>query len=61
MLKPIEDELIRLIWLTAETTSSTAVEVSLKAGILLASYDGPPADHTDALAQSLAKDVIKLL
>lgn len=61
MLNPIEDELIRLTWLAAEIEASTAVEVNLKAGILLASYDGSTARHTDALAQSLAKDVIRLL
>ena len=61
MLSPIEEELVRLTWLAAQTEACTAVEVKLKAEILLAGLDKTATQHTDALARSLAKEVISLL
>ena len=60
MLIPIREELTRLIWLAAQTQANTAVEANLKAGILLAGLSARADDPNDALAQSLAKDVLKL-
>ena len=61
MLVPIQEELVRLTWLAARTEASTAAEVRLKAQILLAGLDSTSTQHADALAQSLAKEVINLL